>query len=69
MILLLLCGFGIIALIQVPDLVRRKWWKELICYVVLWLTGFILSVIMSMGIMLPPISAVINKYITSTLGL
>lgn len=69
MILLLLIGFGIVALIQLPDLVRKKWWNELICFVVLWLTGFILSVILSMGIILPPISAIINRYITSMLGL
>lgn len=69
MILLLLIGFGIVAFIQVPDLVRKKWWNELVCYSLLWLTGLILSVILSMGIILPPISAIINRYITSMLGL
>jgi hypothetical protein len=69
MIFLLLVGFGIMALIQVPALVRKRWWKELICYAVLWLTGLVLSVIISMGIIIPPISAVLNKYITSALGL
>ncbi|MBP1760487.1 MAG: hypothetical protein H6Q64_29 [Firmicutes bacterium] len=69
MIFLLLVGFGIMALIQVPALVRKRWWKELICYSLLWLTGLALSVIISMGIIIPPISAVLNKYITSALGL
>ena len=69
MIVLLLIGFAILALLQVPSLVRKRWWRELICFAVLWFMGLILSVMVSMGINLPPISTIINKFITETFGI
>jgi len=69
MIALLLIGFGIVALIQIPGLVRKQWWRELICFAVLWFTGLIFSVMVSMGINLPPISTIINKSITGMFGM
>lgn len=69
MIALLLIGFGIVALIQIPGLVQKQWWRELICFLVLLSIGFILSVIISMGITLPPISTIINKSITGMFGI
>jgi hypothetical protein len=69
MIALLLIGFAIVALIQIPDLVRKQWWRELIVFMVLWFTGLTLSVMISMGINLPPISTIINNTITGMLGL
>lgn len=69
MIALLLIGFGIVALIQILGLVRKQWWRELICFTVLWSMGLILSLLISMGITLPPISTIINKSITGMFGL
>lgn len=69
MIALLLIGFGIVALIQIPGLVRKQWWRELICFAVLWSLGFVLSLMISMGITLPPISTVINKSISGFFGI
>jgi len=68
MIALLLIGFAILALLQVPSLVRKRWWKELICFAVLWLMGLIFSVMLSRGINLPPISTIINKFIAGMYG-
>jgi hypothetical protein len=69
MIALLLIGFAIPALWQIPGLVRKRWWRELICFAVLWLMGLIFSMMVYMGINLPPISTVINKFITETFGM
>lgn len=69
MIALLLVGFAILALLQIPSLVRKRWWRELICFAVLWFMGLILSIMVSMGINLPPITTIINKFITETFGL
>ncbi len=63
MIALLIMGFGIVALIQIPALVQKQWWRELIVFMVLWSAGFILSIMISTGITLPPITMIINKYI------
>ena len=64
MIALLLIGFTILA-----SLVRKRWWKELICFAVLWFLGLVFSVMVSMGINLPPISTIINKFITGMFGI
>jgi len=69
MISLLLIGFVMVALWQIPSLVRTGWWKEIIVFMVLWSAGLILSVIVSMGIKLPPISTIINKSITGMFGI
>jgi len=69
MIALVLMGFGIVALIQIPGLVRKQWWRELICFAFLWFMGLILSVMIAIGIKLPPISTIINKSITGMFGI
>ena len=69
MIALLLIGFVIVALIQIPGLVQKQWWRELICFAVLWSIGLVLSLMISMGITLPPISTIINNSITGLLGI
>jgi hypothetical protein len=66
---LVLIGFGIIALIQIPGLVRKQWWRELICFTLFWSLGLILAVILSMGIKLPPLTTIINDTITGILGI
>lgn len=40
MTLSVLLGFGIMALIQVPPMVRKKWWRDLILYSVIFLLAF-----------------------------
>ncbi|MDP4093598.1 MAG: hypothetical protein Q8920_09580 [Bacillota bacterium] len=69
MIALLVIGFGAVALIQIPGLVRKRWWRELITFTVLLLAGFILSVVILVGVKIPPISTIINKFITGVFGI
>ena len=69
MIALLLMGFIIVALIQIPSLIKKQWWKELISFTVLWSIGLVLSVVVAMGIRLPPVSTVIGQFITGMLGI
>ncbi len=69
MILLLLLGFGIVAGVQVPSLLRQQWRKELISFAVLWAIGLVLSLMILRGITLPPLSTLINAAITSMFGI
>lgn len=69
MIVLVLIGFTILALWQIPGLVRKRWWRELICFAVLWAIGLVLSLMISMGTTLPPISTIIGKSISRMLGI
>ena len=69
MIALFMIGSAMLALWPIPGLVRKRWWRELICFAVLWFMGFIFSVMISLEIELPPISTIINKYITGMFGI
>lgn len=69
MIALLLIGFGIVAVIQIPGLVQKRWWRELTCFTVLWCADLVLSIMILAGIHLPPISTIINNFITMMLGI
>ncbi len=64
MIALLLIGFGIVALIQIPGLVRKEWWRELTAFLVLWAAGLTLSILMAAGVKLPPVTMIIAKFIS-----
>jgi len=69
MIALILIGFALLALWQIPSLVRDRWWRELICFAGLWFIGLILSLMIAMGTTLPPITTVIGKLISRMFGI
>jgi hypothetical protein len=69
MIVLLILGFAIIALIQVPSLVRKQWWRELIAFFVLWFSGLVLSVLLSLGVKVPGVTSVIWNLLSKIMGL
>lgn len=35
-ILAVLCGFGILALLQIPPLIRKGWWRDLTVYAIVY---------------------------------
>jgi hypothetical protein len=69
MIALLLLGFGIVAIIQIPGLVRKQWWRELNVFLLLWATGLILSILMAAGVKLPEITTIIGDAIAKITGI
>lgn len=68
MIALLVIAFAIPAWLQIPILVKKRWWPDLICFTVLWSLGLVLSIMISIGITLPPISTIITKTISGVFG-
>lgn len=69
MIALLLIGFGIVALIQIPGLVRKQWWRELIVFTILWLSGLTLSVMLSLGVKIPEVTMIIGNIVSKMFGI
>lgn len=69
MIALVLIGFIMLALLQIPSLIKNYWWRELICFAALWSMGLILSIMVTIGIKLPPISTIIGKSISGIFGI
>ncbi len=53
MVSLLILVFIIIALIEIPGLIRKKYWRELIVFSFFLLLVFIMTLLQIMGIKLP----------------
>lgn len=61
MVLLVIIFFTGIALIQIPGLIRKKFWPELIVSGILLLAGFVVSSLLAMGFSLPFVSDGISQ--------
>jgi hypothetical protein len=53
MLLLLVLTFLAMAAWEAPGLFRKKLWRELSVFSVLWLLGFALSFLLTVGVQLP----------------
>jgi hypothetical protein len=52
-IILVVIAFALIAGFQTPGLIKKKEWKDLVVFGILWLTGFVLSFLLSLNVQLP----------------
>lgn len=69
MIALVLLGFGVVALIQIPGLVKKQWRRELTVFIILWLGGLILSLLLVLGVNLPKVTTIIGNVILKIFGI
>lgn len=53
LLLLLVLTFLAIIAWEVPGLLRKKLWRELAVFSTLWLLGFLLSFLLTVGVQLP----------------
>ncbi|ATW24763.1 hypothetical protein [Candidatus Formimonas warabiya] len=53
MLLLLVLPFLAMAAWEVPGLLRKKLWPELAVFFMVWLLGFVLSLLLAVGVELP----------------
>ena len=61
MVLLLILVFIIIILYEVPELIKKKYWRELIVFSALLTIGFVLSLLQTLGYTIPsPVEAIEN---------
>ncbi len=63
MIFLITIAFTVIGLIEIPGLAQKKLWWELIIFSTLLSLGFLLSVLLTLGISLPYVSDLIGEWI------
>ena len=61
MILLLILGFGLVILLELPGLIQRRDCRETVVFFALLMVGFVLSVMMIMGVSMPEVSTTMNK--------
>lgn len=60
MIFLLITAFTGIALFEVPGLIRKKYWRELVVFAFFLLVAFILTLLQTLGIRLLPLLRVLE---------
>lgn len=53
MIFLLIAVFAGIVLFEVPDLIRKKYWRELVVFFLLLSFAFVLSLLQTIGVKIP----------------
>jgi hypothetical protein len=53
MIILLILVYTTIALIQIPRLVKKKYWRELVAFSCFLVIAFIFSLLLGMGMKIP----------------
>ncbi len=67
MLFLTILAFALIGMFEIPPLVHRKQWRELIASSILLLIGLILAILLSLGVPIPPVSTSITKLFTPLL--
>lgn len=62
MLLLLCLAFLVMLLLDLPALLRKKQWRELTVFMVLWVLGLVMSSLLTIGVKLPsPVKGI--KYV------
>ena len=67
MIFLLILAFLAMILFEVPGLIRREYWRELVAFSVLLLLAFTLSLLYVMGVKIPSPNEVITTLVQAVL--
>jgi len=62
MVFLVIIGFALVFLREVPGLIQQKYWRELIIFCLLMAVAFILSVLLAMGVRFPYIATAIMDF-------
>lgn len=57
----LLCGFALIALIDLIPIIRKKSWRALIVFLVLYLSALAISVLLVLNIDVPSTMIILDK--------
>jgi hypothetical protein len=64
MIFLVILGFGLIVVVEVPSLICRQYWRELVVFSFFIFVGLLLTVFLTLGVELPYIDVELTKLIT-----
>lgn len=68
MIALVVMGFVGFGYLQISSLAKKQWWREMAVFIVLWVAGFILSSLLTLGIEIPPVTTLLGKLLMDLLG-
>lgn len=63
MMILIVMAFFSLALLEIPGLIEKKYWRELAVFSLLLALGFILSLLLTLGVQFPYISTAIGNLV------
>ncbi len=66
---ILLAFIVLVAVLEIPRLAAKGWWRELVVFSLFLAAGFILSLLLTLGVQLPYISPAITHMIERLFGL
>lgn len=69
MIVLIILVFGVIAVTDVPKLIRLSKAKDIVVYAILFTVALILSLLLSLGVELPSPMLAVQAFMKEVLGL
>ena len=64
MVILIILGYIIIGAVEIIPLIKKKQKKELIVYSVFFVSAFIISLLLALGVEIPSPAEYIEKFIT-----
>jgi hypothetical protein len=68
-IIIVFLVFAVIAGMDVPGLIQKRYWRELAVYGLILTTGLLLSLMMAWGIKIPPFGTAISDLIKELTGI
>lgn len=69
MIIIVLGIFTAVAALHVPGLIRKQYWRELAVFGSLWSIGFLVGLLLALGVELPYVSTMIGQVIEQIFNL
>ncbi|WP_053955687.1 hypothetical protein [Inediibacterium massiliense] len=68
MVILIILAYLIIGVLEIVPLVKKKQKKELILYMTLFLTAFVMSILLSLGVKIPSPAKPIERVVKAVIG-
>ncbi|WP_129597451.1 hypothetical protein [Anaerophilus nitritogenes] len=68
MVILIILAYLIIGVIEIVPLIQKRQKKEIILYVTLFLTAFVMSVLLSLGVEIPSPAKPIERVVKAVIG-
>jgi len=66
---LIIFAFAIICFIEIPDLVKKHYWRELVIFIAFLIPGFVLTMLVGLNIKIPSPIPVINFIVEQVLSI
>ena len=64
MIFLVLIGFSLLVALEIPPLIKKKYWRELVAFSLLTAGALFLSILQTFGVELPYIESILLETYT-----